>query len=213
MRKLFFLMFCVYVIPVAARAEGNSSGPSAKVDYMSALFASGSFWTLEEAFRGIEGIHNIAVGYSGGTAIHPNYVDVSRGGTGHRETVQITYDPTKVSYGRLLNIYWRNIDPFDANGQFCDKGEIYRSAIFVRGDNQKKEAEDSKAEFEKRFGKKTAVEVLPASIFYLAEEYHQDYAQEHEFQYDLYHDTCGQEKGLQQIWGQEAGGGAYRKVQ
>lgn len=213
MRKLAILAFYIFVFPVSANAEGNSPEAAPKAAYKSALFAGGSFWTLEEAFKGLDGIHNLIVGYSGGTMPRPTYVDVSRGGTGHRETVQITYDPAKLSYERLLNIYWRNVDPFDRDGQFCDEGDIYRTAIFVRGDDQKKEAEESKAALEKRFGKKIETEILPASIFYPAEEYHQDYADEHKFQYVLYHDTCGQEKGLQKIWGREAGGSAYRKAQ
>ncbi len=207
---LFILSLCV--IPLGARAAGDASKSQPAADLKSALFAGGSFWVLEDAFKGVAGIHNSVVGYSGGKMPHPNYFDVSHGGTGHRETLQITYDPSKVSYERLLNIYWRNIDPFDTDGQFCDTGEIYRTAIFVRGDEQKSAAEESKAKLEKRFGKKIATEIIPASIFFPAEEYHQDYAENHEFQYNLYHDTCGQEKGLQQIWGAEAGGNAYRKA-
>lgn len=211
--RVALVLFWVVLMPNAGFAAGNAAPTTQSPEMKSALFAGGSFWVLEQAFKNIPGIHNSVVGYSGGKTPRPNYVDVSHGGTGHRETLQVTYDPSKISYERLLAIYWRNIDPFDTDGQFCDTGEIYRTAIYVRGDEQKKAAEESKEKLEKRFGKKIATEILPASIFYPAEEYHQDYADEHEFQYSLYHDTCGQEKGLKQIWGQEAGGNAYRKAQ
>ena len=195
----------------SAMAENKTGAKTGELK--SAIFAGGSFWSLEKAFEGVEGIHGVTTGYSGGKTLHPTYIEVSEGHTGHRQAIQIVYNPAKISYERLLNIYWRNIDPFDGQGQFCDRGDAYRPAIFVRGDEQNAIAQKSKAEMEKRFGKAVATEILPASAFYPAEDYHQNYADEHSLTYGLYRQGCGQDHQLTEIWGAESGGGMFLKPQ
>jgi peptide-methionine (S)-S-oxide reductase len=206
-----FVMVSLAFFPLSAMAENKASVSTN--DLKSAIFAGGSFWSLEKAFEGVAGIHGVTAGYSGGKTVHPTYIQVSEGHTGHRQAIQIVYDPAKVSYERLLNIYWRNTDPFNGGGQFCDRGDEYKPAIFVRGDDQKAAAQKSKAEMEKRFGKTVATEILPASAFFLAEDYHQNYADEHSLTYELYRQGCGQDNQLMEIWGAEAGGGVFLKRQ
>jgi peptide-methionine (S)-S-oxide reductase len=212
MRAVLSGLILVALLMLASPLRADDRTTATSSGLKTAIFAGGCFWSMEHAFKGLDGVHNLSVGYTGGKTTNPTYIEVSRGGTGHREALQITYDPEKISYERLLDIYWRNTDPFNGKGQFCDTGDNYRPAVFARNDEQKKSAEASKAALEKRFGKPVATEILPAQMFYAAEEYHQNYAEEHEFMYGMYRDSCGQDRTLRKIWGNEAGGGIDRKA-
>jgi peptide-methionine (S)-S-oxide reductase len=170
----------------------------------SAIFAGGCFWCVEEAFDGVPGVTATTSGYTGGTVPKPTYKQVYSGGTGHFEAVKVDYDPTKVSYDQLLQVFWRNIDPFDAAGQFCDKGESYRAAIFVAGDAQKNAAEKSLQDVAARFKQPIATEVRQAGPFYPAEDYHQDYHNTNSIKYKFYKNACGRAARLEEIWGKPA---------
>jgi peptide-methionine (S)-S-oxide reductase len=172
-----------------------------------ATFAGGCFWCMVHPFEVIDGVISTISGYTGGSVANPTYEQVSAGGTGHRESVEIVFDPEKVSYQTLLDVYWRNIDPFDDKGQFCDKGNQYRSAIFVASNEQKALAEASKRKLDERFGRAIATDILPAGPFYRAEEYHQDYYKKNPLRYRFYRFSCGRDARLRQVWGNEAGGG------
>ncbi len=171
-----------------------------------AVFAGGCFWCMEKPFDQLPGVVRTVSGYSGGRVANPTYESVSAGGTGHAEVVQITYDPTKVSYAKLLDVFWRNVDPFDGSGQFCDRGSQYRPAIFVADAEERRAAEASKQLLEKRFGKALAVGLEPASKFYAAEDYHQDYYQKNPLRYRYYRSGCGRDRRLDAVWGAEARG-------
>lgn len=169
--------------------------------FAKATFAGGCFWCMEPPFDRQEGVFATTSGYTGGTVPNPSYEQVSRGGTGHIEAVQILYDPEKVTYQQLLAVFWREIDPFDGGGQFCDRGPQYRPAIFVHGAEQRKTAEASKAEIERQLGQSVAVEIVEAAPYYAAEEYHQDYYVKNPLRYKFYRKGCGRDRRLQQVWG------------
>jgi methionine-S-sulfoxide reductase len=168
-----------------------------------ATFAGGCFWCLEEAFEKVPGVIRAVSGYTGGTVDKPTYEQVSSKNTGHYEAVQVTYDPAKVSYPQLVDWFWRNIDPVDARGQFCDKGSPYYTAIFYHDEAQRKVAEDTKQALETsgRFKEKIATKLLPASAFWVAEDYHQDYYKKNPHRYQYYKTACGRAQRLEQIWG------------
>jgi peptide-methionine (S)-S-oxide reductase len=168
-----------------------------------ATFAGGCFWCVEEAFEKVPGVLRAVSGYTGGSVDRPTYEQVSSKATGHYEAVQVTYDPKKVSYPQLLDWFWRNIDPVDAAGQFCDKGSPYLTAIFVHGDEQKKAAEESLQALEAsgRLKEKIATKILPAGPFWVAEDYHQDYYKKNPHRYQYYKTACGRAARLEQIWG------------
>lgn len=165
-----------------------------------AVFAGGCFWCMESDFEHEKGkVTDVVSGYSGGKTANPTYYDVSGGDTGHLEAVQVTYDPALISYAQLLEIFWQNVDPFDANGQFCDKGSQYRAAIFYANDEEKKLAEASLKKVEEKHGKKVETLILPAAPFYIAEEKHQDYASKQTLQYKMYRNGCGRDAALQKL--------------
>lgn len=168
-----------------------------------ATFAGGCFWCMEPPYEKMPGVISVVSGYTGGTKSNPTYEEVSAGGTGHYEVVRITYDPGKISYDRLLDIFWRNIDPTDGKGQFCDVGDQYRAAIFYHGQAQKKAAEASKRALErtKTFKEPVVTEIRPATRFFPAEEYHQDYHRENPLRYKFYRQRCGRDHRLEQLWG------------
>jgi peptide-methionine (S)-S-oxide reductase len=171
-----------------------------------ATFASGCFWCTESDFEKVPGVIDATSGYLGGKTANPTYKEVSAGGTGHAEGVEVRYDPSKVTYQQLLDVYWKNVDPFDKGGQFCDRGDQYRPAIFYHNDEQKRLAEDSKAALEKsgRFKDPIVVEITQASTFTKAEDYHQNYASKNPIQYLIYRHGCGRDARLQAIWGKPA---------
>ena len=169
-----------------------------------ATFAGGCFWCMEGPFDSLPGVISVTVGYTGGHVKNPSYEEVSAGGTGHRESVQIVYDPTRITYAKLLDVFWHNIDPADNEGQFCDKGPQYRSAIFYHDATQKRLAEESKAVVEKRLGR-VFTDILPASEFWRAEEYHQHYYKKNPVRYHFYRFNCGRDQRLAKLWGSAAG--------
>jgi len=166
-----------------------------------ATFAGGCFWCMEDAFRDAPGVVSVRSGYTGGHVQDPTYAQVSTGTTGHAESVEVVFDPSKVTYEKLLTVFWENIDPLAVNGQFCDHGTQYRTAIFFHDPQQKHAAEESKTRVEEKLGKKVATEVVAATIFYPAEAHHQEYARRNPTAYDLYRKGCGRDDLLRQIWG------------
>ena len=177
---------------------GNTDTPTA-----TATFAGGCFWCMEPPFDKLEGVISTTSGYSGGTLKDPSYKQVSRGGTGHAEVIQVIYNPEKVSYAELLDVFWHNIDPTRIDGQFCDGGDQYRSEIFYHNAEQKRLADQSKAALVelKPFKKPVLTEVTQASIFYAAEDYHQDYYKKNPVRYKFYRYGCGRDMRLEELWG------------
>ena len=177
-----------------------------------ATFAGGCFWCVESDFDTVPGVVETISGYTGGTVDHPTYKQVSEGGTGHREAVQIRYDPKQVSYERLLHIFWRSVDPTDDGGQFCDRGESYQTAVFVGNDEERRLAEASKETLEQSavLDASVVTPIEPAGEFYPAEGYHQDYYTKNPFRYRYYRFACGRDSAVQQVWGKQAHDGIER---
>jgi peptide-methionine (S)-S-oxide reductase len=172
-----------------------------------ATYAGGCFWCMEAPFYKLPGVVSVTVGYTGGQLKNPTYKEVSDGNTGHAESVQIVYDPLKISYEKLLDVFWHNIDPTVSDRQFCDVGNQYRSGIFYHTDSQRQLAEQSKASLEKSkpFKEKIATEIVLASEFYPAEEYHQHYYRKNPIRYKYYRSGCGRDRRLRELWGNAAG--------
>jgi peptide-methionine (S)-S-oxide reductase len=173
-----------------------------------AVFAGGCFWCMEEVFENVSGVVSVVSGYMGGQLANPSYEQVSAGGTGHAESVEVLYDPAKVTYVKLLDVFWKNVDPLTPNAQFCDQGSQYRSAIFYLDDEQKRLAEESKQAIEqaKRFQLPIATQIVKASQFYPAEGYHQDFYKKNPFRYKFYKFNCGRAQRLEDLWGPPAKG-------
>lgn len=165
-----------------------------------ATFAGGCFWCMVSPFDKLPGVVSVTSGYTGGTKVNPTYEEVSAGGTGHREAVEIVYDPQKIGYEKLLDVFWHNVDPTDTTGQFCDHGPQYRSAIFYHDDAQRRAAEASRDALRKRF-RTVVTDIVPAGPFYRAEEYHQDYYKKNPIRYHFYRATCGRDSRLAKVWG------------
>ena len=168
-----------------------------------AYFAGGCFWCMEEALEKVEGVLSVTSGYMGGAVANPSYEDVSAGRTGHAESVEVVYDPAKVSYQKLLDAFWRNVDPITPNAQFCDHGSQYRSAVFYQTDEEKRGAEASKQAIEqsRRFKEPIVTQIVMASQFYPAEEYHQDFYKKNPVRYKFYKYNCGRAQRLEELWG------------
>jgi peptide-methionine (S)-S-oxide reductase len=172
-----------------------------------ATFAGGCFWCMEPPFDKLDGVLSTIAGYAGGPERNPTYQEVAGGRTGHAEVVQVTFDPQRISYEALLRVFWRNIDPFAVDRQFCDVGPQYRSAIFYHDDLQRAAAEASLAEVTASLGQPVVTQLAPvADTFYPAEEVHQDYYLKNPVRYRYYRYNCGRDRRLQQVWGPEAGG-------
>jgi peptide-methionine (S)-S-oxide reductase len=169
-----------------------------------ATFAAGCFWCVEADFDKVPGVISTTSGYIGGRVKDPSYEQVSRGGTGHTEAVEIVYDPGKVSYTQLLDHFWKNVDPLNAHRQFCDVGDQYRPAIFVHDPAQREAAEASKARVQQRFKDPVVVQVIDAAPFYRAEGYHQDYYKKNPVQYRYYRWSCGRDARLKDLWGKSS---------
>ncbi|MBA2780134.1 peptide-methionine (S)-S-oxide reductase MsrA [Billgrantia kenyensis] len=182
----------------------GKAGASEETDR--AVFGGGCFWCVEEAFDQVPGVVSTTSGFSGGHVENPSYREVVDGGTGHAEVVLVEYDPSAVDYVTLLHVFWRNIDPFAVDRQFCDVGEAYRSVIFPASDEERELAEASRDELAERFGREIATEIAPFEVFYPAEEYHQDYYRKNPVRYNFYKAACGRERRLEEVWGDEAGG-------
>lgn len=189
-----------------------SHPPTPPTELATATFAGGCFWSMEHPFDVLDGVVSVTVGYMGGTTPNPTYQQVSVGATGHLESVQVEYDPRKVAYETLLSAYWHNIDPLTLNGQFCDFGSQYHTAVFYRDSTQRRLAEDSKRALESRFQKPITTVILPAGKFYPAEEYHQHYYRKNAISYQAYRLGCGRDRKLKEIWGPDAGRVDVRRV-
>ena len=168
-----------------------------------AYFAGGCFWCMEEAFEKVEGVLSATSGYMGGRVANPTYEEVSAGRTGHAESVEVVYDPSRVSYQKLLDAFWRNVDPVTPNAQFCDHGSQYRSAIFFQTDDEKRVSDASKQAIEqsKRLTEPIVTQIVPATQFYSAEEYHQDFYKKNPIRYKFYKYNCGRAQRLEELWG------------
>ena len=187
----------------SARAAGTEVPPPGR-GLARATFAGGCFWCMEPPFEKLPGVVEVISGYTGGRVADPTYEQVSSGGTGHRESVQVIYDPSRITYQRLLDVFWKNVDPTTPDRQFCDVGEQYGTAIFVHDEEQRTLATESKAWLErnKPFAQAIVTPVLPAGPFYRAEEYHQDYYKKNPIRYRFYRYNCGRDQRLKQLWGE-----------
>jgi methionine-S-sulfoxide reductase len=194
-RKL--LMETLLVLPLIAAQAGAVT----MTHHEKATFAGGCFWCMTPPFEKLNGVHEVISGYTGGHGANPTYEDYAE--KGHIEAVQITYDPSKVSYSALLDVFWRQINPTDRGGQFCDRGPQYRSAIFYENDEQKQLAEKSREALEKtgRYQNPIVTELIKASAFYKAEDYHQDYHKKNPVRYKFYRYSCGRDQYLEKVWG------------
>jgi len=181
----------------AALAEDSKHPPTTEI----ATFAGGCFWCMHGEFAGIDGVTKVVSGYTGGTTRNPTYEQVSAGNTGHIEAIEVTFNPAKVSYENLLDIFWENVDPLDANGQFCDKGSQYLAGVFYHNETQKSLAETSKKRVEDKLKEPVATLLRPAVTFYPAEDYHQDYYIKSKMRYTMYRMGCGRDERLEQLWG------------
>ncbi|MDZ7671050.1 MAG: peptide-methionine (S)-S-oxide reductase MsrA [Gammaproteobacteria bacterium] len=189
-------------------APGLTAAPDDDGNLATAIFAGGCFWCMEPPYDDIDGVHETISGYIGGHVENPTYQQVTSGNTGHAEVVKVTYDPSKVSYARLLEVFWRNIDPLTRDRQFCDRGTQYRSAIFYLNEDQRALAEATRQALEDagRFKEPIVTEIVAADTFYPAEEYHQDYYLKNPLRYKFYRYNCGRDQRLKKLWGDEAGG-------
>ncbi len=207
---LLALLLAVPVASGAARAantEATEGKAGASPDTLaSAIFAGGCFWCMEHPFDELDGVVSTTSGYIGGHTPSPTYTQVSSGATGHAEAVKVVYDPAKVGYDRLLSVFWRNVDPLDGGGQFCDRGDQYRTAVFFETEEQHQLAEQSKQELTAsgRFDRPLVTPIVPAGEFYPAEDYHQDYYLVSPVRYKFYRYRCGRDQRLQELWGDEA---------
>lgn len=205
-RMLWGGLVAALLAATGASAAMNDAKPGADGRTLAkATFAGGCFWCMEEALDKVDGVVSTISGYTGGRMKDPTYEDVSSGITGHAEAVEILYDPAKVTYARILDVFWRNIDPTQPNAQFCDHGPQYRSAIFYHDETQKRFAEESKKALEKTkpFIGPIATEIVPASAFYPAEEYHQNFYEKNPVRYRLYKYNCGRAQRLAELWGKK----------
>jgi peptide-methionine (S)-S-oxide reductase len=201
-RKLAVLILAAVTLAVPTMFATGSS--AAKLE--TAVFAGGCFWCMENDMRAIPGVVSVESGYTGGTLKNPHYEDVITEQTGHYESVQVKFDPSKLTYRQLLDRYWKLVDPTDSGGQFCDRGPSYRPAVFVNGPEQQKVAEESRAAAAKNLKSgRMLTQILPVTTFYPAEEYHRDYAKRHAAQYELYRIGCGRDGRLAQVWGKAGG--------
>lgn len=196
-------LFSLLALLAAAGSGGLHAQQPAPAAADTAIFAGGCFWCVEEAFDAVAGVVSTTSGYTGGHVANPTYRQVSGGGTGHVEVVQVVFDPRRVSYAQLLDVFWRNVDPLTPNRQFCDAGAQYRSAIFYRGAGQRQRAEGSKTQLARsgRFKQPIVTEILPAAPFYAAEEYHQNYHNKNPLRYKYYKYSCGRARRLEEVWG------------
>ena len=179
---------------------GAETSESSNDDYSRAIFAAGCFWCIQIEYDNVPGVIKTTVGYTGGQTQNPTYQQVTKGDTGHYEAVEVVYDPSEVDYKTLLQYFWVNVDPFDGGGQFCDRGHSYKSVIFYQNETEKQQALASKKSISEAFGTTVQTEVLPASVFYPAEEYHQSYYKKNPLSYKFYRFRCKRDDRLMQVW-------------
>ena len=209
--KLFFminlLMAVIATVATAKSSKQIKANEKSTVKTEKAIFAGGCFWCMESPFDKLPGIISVTVGYTGGTTKNPTYQQVSSGVTGHAESIEVVYDPAKISYQKILEVYWHNIDPTTKNRQFCDVGTQYRTAIFYSDEEQRKTAEESLRELgkSKPFDGTIVTEIVPAGKFYPAEDFHQHYYKKNPIRYKFYRLNCGRDGRLEELWGGKAG--------
>lgn len=189
----------------SAGAQDQGSDPDAK-RLSTAVFAGGCFWCVESDFDKVDGVVSTISGYTGGHVANPTYKQVSHEDTGHYEAVKVTYDPDKVTYGELVHYYFRHVDPTDADGQFCDRGESYRTAIFVNSDAERAVATEEAGDAATVLGKPVVTNIADAATFWPAEGYHQDYYQKNPLKYRYYRSACGRDARVKALWGSETAG-------
>lgn len=204
--RLRLVHACALIIlamsPALALGEEAESPPAQ--GGATATFAGGCFWCMEPPFDELEGVISTTSGYTGGTLPDPSYRQVTSGSTGHTEAVQITYDPAEVTYEQLLEVFWQNVDPLDAGGQFCDRGSQYRTGIFTHDETQRRLAQQSKQDLGEHLERPIVTEIADAGPFYPAEDYHQNYYQENPVRYKFYRWNCGRDARLAELWGEQA---------
>ena len=202
MKRNAIISICLLLLAGSVIMTGTETNKAAAANLEKATLAGGCFWCMEPPFERLPGVKDVISGYTGGKKQNPTYEEVSSGITGHLESVEIVYDPSVVTYDTILDIFWRNIDPTDPGGQFVDRGGQYRSAIFYHTEAQKKAAEASKQKLARTgiFGKPIVTEILPASTFYKAEEYHQDYYKKNPVRYKFYRFNSGRDQFLEKAW-------------
>jgi peptide-methionine (S)-S-oxide reductase len=202
-RQAALLVLAMAVFLIGTWSVQSTSQAAAGATPSKAYFAGGCFWCMEEVFEKVEGVLSATSGYMGGTVASPSYEEVSAGRTGHAESVEVVYDPAKVSYQKLLEAFWHNVDPITPNAQFCDHGSQYRSAIFFQTDEEKRASDASKQGIEqsRRFTEPIVTQIVIASQFYPAEEYHQDFYKKNPVRYKFYKYNCGRAQRLETLWG------------
>ena len=200
-RSMFTLITLLGALLAVSAAPRGLAGQEQSAGRAVATFAGGCFWCMEPPFDDLDGVIATVSGYMGGSMPDPTYEQVSRGDTGHAEVLQVTYDPARLTYQQLLDVYWRNIDPHDGGGQFCDRGSQYRSAIFVHSDQQRRLAEASRARLAAQLDQPIVTTIDDATTFYRAEDYHQDYYRKNPLRYRFYKWSCGRENRLDAVWG------------
>jgi methionine-S-sulfoxide reductase len=194
------------IVMTATSASGDSTkGNVSEQRFEKATFAGGCFWCMEPPFDKLDGVISTTSGYTGGTEKDPTYEQVSAGKTGHLEAIEVTYDPAKVSYAQLLDVFWKNVDPTQHNGQFVDIGSQYRTAIFYHNEEQRRQALESRNRLQesRKFGKPIVTEIRPALEFYSAEDYHQDYYIKNPIRYKYYRWGSGRDRFLEETWGKK----------
>ena len=201
---ILVVVYLHLTLAVASGAAPAATAPPPASKLTVATFAGGCFWCIETAFEGLPGVEAVVSGYTGGPQKNPTYDQVSAGATGHAEAVQVTYDPRRISYAQLLDVFWHNIDPTQSGGQFCDRGNQYRSAIFYKDANEKRLAEASRRALEttkQRFKEPIVTQIVPAGPFWPAEAYHQDFYRKDPIRYESYRLGCGRDRRLVELWG------------
>lgn len=209
MKKLYTLLAFVLLAGVVffgTMTMTAETPPAEKAQLAKATFAGGCFWCMEPPYEKLDGVVSVTSGYTGGQTKNPSYEEVSEGGTGHAEAVEIVYDPAKVTYAKLLEVFWHNIDPLTRNAQFCDHGSQYRTGIFYHDETQRRLTEESKRQLTEsgRFSQPIVTEITAAGEFYPAEEYHQDYYEKNPVRYKFYRWNCGRDQRLAEVWGNDA---------
>jgi len=205
MLKLSLLTLGMIVMTATSASGDSTKGNVSEQRFEKATFAGGCFWCMEPPFDKLDGVISTTSGYTGGTEKDPTYEQVSAGKTGHLEAIEVTYDPAKVSYAQLLDVFWKNVDPTQHNGQFVDIGSQYRTAIFYHNEEQRRQALESRNRLQesRKFGKPIVTEIRPALEFYSAEDYHQDYYIKNPIRYKYYRWGSGRDRFLEETWGKK----------
>lgn len=201
MRKIWLAL----TLTLSVAAGFGFARPAVAAETAVATFAGGCFWCVESDFDKVPGVISTTSGYTGGSVANPTYHQVSAGGTGHAEAVEVVYDPAKVTFTQLVEFFWRHVDPTVKDRQFCDRGDQYRTAIFFHSDEERKIAEASKAKVAAELKQTIYTQIVPAGPFYKAEEYHQDYYLKNPARYNFYRWSCGRDQRVQELWGTKKG--------